>query len=132
MIRFMHLLFRSTDLISSLERKNDVHVRATEETPLNDVLCINDMERTIRVHVFRMLYWLLREAAERADVASVSRRVRNGSNKEGRSSSLWLVVGQPDCLSQYVFTVATESDSGFAIAMTSHLRNQTCEQNCYI
>lgn len=69
-----------------------------------------------------MLYWLLREAAERADVASVSRRGRNGSNKEGRSSSLWLVVGQPDCLSQYVFMVATDSDFGFAIAMTSHMR----------
>jgi hypothetical protein len=66
--------FYGFDLL--LQRNIDLHVRATKITSLKNVLC---MDQT--THVFSMLYWSLREAAERADVASASRRVRNGSNE---------------------------------------------------
>lgn len=66
--------FYGFDLL--LQRNIDLHVRATKITSLKNVLC---MEWT--THVFSMLYWSLREAAERADVASASRRVRNGTNE---------------------------------------------------
>lgn len=66
--------FYGFDLL--LQRNIDLHVRATKITSLKNVLC---MEWT--THVFSMLYWSLREAAERADVASASRCVRNGTNE---------------------------------------------------